>query len=573
METNKCPKCGADLIEGAVFCGECGANVSPAETPAETPTEPATETPVEPVTETPVETTAETPAEPVAETPAEPAAETLAETAAETPAATGKNAFDFSKMKKYVIPAGGALGALVVLIIILTVILSGGSNYTYIENDVLVYPDGHGTVVFVKDGKETKIDGYGRYIDYSLDRSAVAVIISEEEDYYSSDGSDTIYIFDGELTKVPGDIQSVSTVTISDSGKGLTYFKPNYDDDTTELYLWSNGKTERIATGEYFYHTAAISPDGKTVAYAETEDGETAGYYYTKGERIKIGKEIIPVAVSDNAKYIYYDRNDSLYVQKGNNEDSRQKLSENVYSFFLNKDYSQIFFHNSNRAYISNKGGEKITVADFISELILPVNTAVKEKSSYKTVGVDTFAGTFFNEIGDTVMYITKKFEGQETAIDYYGYSVKLSTDEKTLIFENFDGLAKIDGTNPKAREKQIIKSDEISEVWINDNGSQIYFENYDDEILFSKNGSKPKYVGEFVDEAIVFKNKLYYISDGEFFVSGGKKASRITGFDDDEFYSLETLGSYMLVETELDGDYYTFYTTDGKKYTMASME
>lgn len=96
----------------------------------------------------------------------------------------------------------------------------------------------------------------------------------------------------------------------------------------------------------------------------ENDDGEqeTEAFLYLKGESSSIGKNIMPVAMSNSGKYVYALNNENeLYVVPNGKE--KEKLATDLSSGYiiLNADHTQIGFATQDeRIYISDKGGEKV---------------------------------------------------------------------------------------------------------------------------------------------------------------------------------------------------------------------
>ena len=143
-------------------------------------------------------------------------------------------------------------------------------------------------------------------------------------------------------------------MTIASSGDGVAFVQ-EVDGDVGTLCLYKGGKTTTISADVSAYNRLSISPDGSVVGYTVYDDVEyeTIGYFYD-GKQKELGKDIIPVAISNGAKHVYY-KNGKLYVQR-HSTDTKVALVSIVY-YSLNKDLSELIFtadtSNGYRSYIS----------------------------------------------------------------------------------------------------------------------------------------------------------------------------------------------------------------------------
>lgn len=76
------------------------------------------------------------------------------------------------------------------------------------------------------------------------------------------------------------------------------------------------------------------------------------------------GKNKLCIAISNNAKYIYYAKLDcetdteSLYVKKGNNETKLCRELRDITGFYLNSNYSHAIFNSDYSQVIFNSEGK-----------------------------------------------------------------------------------------------------------------------------------------------------------------------------------------------------------------------
>jgi hypothetical protein len=518
MVAVKCKNCGADISAQMKFCGTCGAPVEHTE---------AAQTPVSPV----------------------PAIST-----GNPPSGIQKN------IKKFLIPAI----ALVLLIVAGSVLwnIFKPSNYEQTKGTLYIaqFEDG---VIIEPDGKSaTTIEGRLINSARSLDNTKAAVLISEDEgDNYGY----SLYLVADTVTFIA---DGVSDVKLALSGAEMAFVRDiDYDSGEGELCLYSGGKTSTVSDEYFTRYGFVLSPDGNTVGFTIGDNDRFSGYCYS-GKQIELGTNVIPVAVADGAKYIYYDRNSSFYVMKGNNEDTREKLGENVYSYWFNKDLSQVVYSYGNKSYFSRGGGKRESLSGFVQSFLLPAGAAGRDN----IVGVGSFAHTFYVSDSNAVVRINGKFETGN--VDRSVSSAHLASDGKTIIYQKRDGIYKIDGSKENAASVELVDGD--VDVFIpTADGNAVYFYTTDDELFYQKGKGKPVSVGEYLYDSVtygywaMFKgDQLFYISDEELYTSTGSKGKRVDSFDERVTGVFGGLFS-LTVQTTDDYDQLRYRSKDGKSFEL----
>ncbi len=474
--------------------------------------------------------------------------------------------------KRYIIPA--------ILVIVLVAAVSIAWNifkppkFRQVMNRVTVGYHEEQVVLYSQGKEKAAVYGDLDLIDYSLDQTKAAFIVSDDTDSYYGG---TLYIADSSGIKQVAD--EVSYITMSASGNGVAFVQDVVGDLGT-LCLYKNGKTTTISEDVGLGGLITISPDGNTVAYAVLDDidYEYIGYYFD-GENHKLGRDIYPVAVSDGARYLYYMKNGKLYVQKGDNEDSRVNLGDFGSVKAFNKDLSQVIFSNGNgeRSYISRKGGEKERLSGRISYILSPVGAMAK---GY-VLGISSFANTYYITNDDSVYRIDGKFES--TKILSNVTDPQLAVDGKTIIYQDYDCIKKLDGSKDKAKGIELVERDVIAFI-ATYNGDAIYYLTQDDELYYQKGKGNPVLIdddvyavdlmGYYTDSSQLFTlykgNKLFYVKDGELYVStNGKKGRTVSGIDGtvSEIYSDKweylTVHAYDGFETQV------YHTSDGENFEL----
>lgn len=439
------------------------------------------------------------------------------------------------------------------------------------EDRVLINPD--------KNGK-AKVSIEGLYIyEYSFDSKTAAVVVnigsSEEDEEYS------LYYVADKATFISDE---VGNVAIAGWGESIVFTGMKEDDsEITELYIWEGGKTVTITEDYVDRMGYSISPDGKTVAYTvydEAED-EYVGCYYN-GDEISLGKDVIPIAISDGAKYVYYAKNGALYVQLGTDSGSRRKLGDDIDALNFNKSRTDVIFSNGTESYICRNGGEKELISGTFTDLLLPEGTVVRNEWCYaflyQTHCIADFAETFYKDDDDSIYYIDSKYKTNKVVSNID--KALLMQDGKTIIYQKGDSIYKVNGMKENGEEKVLVEEDVIDYLATSD-GKAVYFYNMDNELMYQKGNDKPVLVGEdlegdfdkgfsYVDWAIFDGNKIYYVSDNELFWSTGGKGT-VTAVDgmEGDIISVRVQGGILYVGISDETNSYFYQSNDGENFHL----
>lgn len=535
-----CHACGNVIPDIAKFCGKCGAPVSEG---------------VQPVG----------------------GGAALNPPAAPIPPVKPQNTFPLSK-----ILIGAGLAAVVIIAVIVCVSLFKPARFTSLKNSINFFPSENGVQVVTTNGTVATIEGILNGSSRSLDGSVAAALINTDSDssdftYNYEDGYTLYYIADGKITVVS---EEVYDFRLAASGDAIAY-STNLDGDVAELNLYSGGKSQKI-TSE-FYKYFCISPDGKTVAYIsdydESED-EFTGYIWN-GKAKSLGKNRVPLAVSNDGKYAYFikvtdDYEHPFYVLSGDDE---IKLGSSAGSMYFNSDATQVVYNVGGGSYISINGSEKLKLVGRVERFILPEWVPISYSLCYGQYnsyifGVNSFAGTFYNN-DDSVVYIDGKFE--TSSVVKKVQSVMLCDDAKTLIYRKGGSICKTDGTKPDAEPIELVEEDAADFCALSD-GSAIYYVSIDDELYYQKGTQKAKRVaydldgsdfGYFMD---VFNKTgaVYYLSDGQLYVSGkGAKGTLVKGIDDDVINVNADSFFVNVISKNDDYGFNIYLSTDGIKFEL----
>ena len=260
-----------------------------------------------------------------------------------------------------------------------------------------------------------RYDGY--WVDFSLTRASALAIPDCDFDsggtLYYIDRSGAMPIAEGVHHAIASDCESGAYITELDADRRLG--KLNY---------FRNGKSSciesRLCTRLNFglHISPAISPDGKTLAYSrDNGSGGITGMLYHNGKYIELGEDIFPIAVSDNAEYLYYGRlsvpaaETSLetlmpptdyYVRCGKTD---TLIGQGSYAYFLfNRDFSEAIVTADSFSMISAEGGGRLRpfsghypTGVLAPQAGLAVEASYGAASAYSTmytrVGADSFIG------------------------------------------------------------------------------------------------------------------------------------------------------------------------------------
>ncbi|MDR1330237.1 MAG: zinc ribbon domain-containing protein [Oscillospiraceae bacterium] len=527
-----CKSCGAEIAADMKFCGTCGA-------PVERPEAPPGSMP-----------------------------------------AAGKTGA--GKLKKLIVP----VMILAVVMIAASVVFNAfkPSKYETVKGVIFIWQDDDEVVIEPSGESKTKIDGVLVSQLRSFDGTKAALLINEDGtgSSYNSDGYTLYHVSD----KVNRITDGVYDAKLSLSGDGIAFTKEvDYSANEGELYLWINGNVNEITSPLIGAHFAAnigycISPDGRTVAFTYVGlDGEDIigayPYYSTKLNGAVHGDDVQLVAIADDAKYVYYNKNSAFYVMKGSDDNSKQKLGENVYQYYFNSDLSQIVYTSDEKSYISRNGGEKQSLSGSVGYFLMPRGTSQHDY----VIGISSFADTFFHSGGNSagITRINAKFEASSVARDRNINGAVLADDGRTIIYSKSGGLYKIDGLKENADTVELVDGD-VDGFIVTKDGSTIYFNSYNEaapsELYYQKGTGKPIVIDASFSSfsygplAIFKEDILYYVDNFELYVFTGAKGKLVSEFDDKVIGV--SAGLYSIIVRTTDGSKeFSYHSTDGKTWEL----
>jgi hypothetical protein len=469
------------------------------------------------------------------------------------------------RIRRFLIPAIILLGLIIIVTFIM--IFTKKSKYETLSNIIFVGEIEDTISVYKKDKVIATMDGELYEMVYNLKQQKAAVLVREtsDDDDSSMDGY-SLYIVTDKITLIADE---VADCQISASGDGIAFTKKNgSDSETSELCLWRNGKVVTVTDAYVADGSYVISPDGKVVASTLLNDDEREGFYYN-GEIISLGKDIVPTAISNDAKYVYYEKEDSFYVQKGAEEDTKNKLGENVNDYYFNLDLSQVVYSSNGKAYLSRNGGYKEILASDISSFLLPSDTVYDGS----IIGVADFSDTFYINDSQEIAYIDGKY-GADVILESV-HNPQLANDGKTIHYLKDESIYKINGKIKYANMNEIVEED-VADFLATSDGASVYYATTDEELYYQKGTQKPVFVGDdptngFRNWTLYRDNSLLFINDDKLYIATGKKVEAVTEVEDevDFLFNINIdnwIKGIIFVFNDNDNEYF-YYSFDGSGF------
>ncbi len=539
-----CSNCGKQIPDTAKFCPMCGTNF--ADSPAPQAEAPAPAAPVMPANTVPVQ-------QPVA--PVQPAPVPVQPVAAPAPVqqtaapAAASAAVAKKPMPKAVLYGliGGAAAIVVVLIIVLLIVMgSGGGNITGFG----VFTDEYETVR-TKDG--LAIFHGAKQIDVVDINSSVNEELANplHTAMYFIASDDTLYYVDGNNAAVEV-ADDVSYACISVDGKTLAYVE-----NDKSLHIFRNGESEKVDELEskwsYYSSNFSLSPDGTILLYSkyEYEDEKLLCYFYKDGKSEKLGKDMIPVTVSNNGSTaILYDNDDrEICVYKD--------LSEKMESFTVSgSGYPYISMDLTQILYTDNEGDTYVYSVDMDSPIkvaggyvtpVFPDNSARMVENFNSFLGIEDGKIRLYRRNGDSyenerlvssynsykvsadgksILYIDDgdiykikaEFGAEKKLVAEYAYSFKASADLNDIYFESYTGDLKYSNGNPNITT--IIADDDYDEYVVTPRGVCVI--DYDGELGYSDNGGRITQVKKpaELDDLEIIAGAVFVVEDDMIYAS-----------------------------------------------------
>jgi len=476
------------------------------------------------------------------------------------------------------------LAVVIVAAIVLIILLAGGnggSSSKFLQKqDVINYDYDYNSESLTYTSTRTGVsitqefDDYSWYTIVTSMDGTKAMVVTESYDDRTYEYLDAVHYFDG--TTSTEITENAYGGYLSADGSAVAYMT-DVEDGLGDVYLYSNGQSRLIASDAYL---TAISPNGGTVAYVKGWDyyGDDGTAYFWDGSEHEIGRNKIIFAVADNAKYIYYNKYESdeyvytTYVQQGDDDNTRVKLTDSVGSIYFNRDMSEIFFTDGEKTYLCKQAGEKMRLGSGELSPVLPSNiqTFYASSSDYLVVyGVDSFANIYLlNYADDKILFLNS--DSTTSSVTSGSYQCMVANDGRTLVFLKGDSLRMIDATRPNAEATTL--AEDVYDFTITEDASVVFYLTNDGEIYSVKGTNRPQLVSDDPDTSwlstVLYQGKtLYFLCDDALYCSSGERATKVATFEEDlNFVYTTRFGVYMY--TSDNDETVVYYSSNGSTFT-----
>ncbi|MBR5947490.1 MAG: hypothetical protein IKZ82_02430 [Clostridia bacterium] len=331
----------------------------------------------------------------------------------------------------------------------------------------------------------------------------------------------------------------------------------------------------------------ALSPNGETAGVTALQEGCIMSYLYSGGKVSEYGKDKCIVAVSDDAKIVYYletidtEVTGILHIVK-NGKDSI--ITQNASTYFeLNSDLSEITFDVDGKTHISRNGeaARKLADASIFSysgaqrssmggkacvTLLKNTNTLLDGIFYSNIVGEDSDGNK--HDMYD-VYYVDGSLNCSALALGATQFSV--SEDSKTILTIVDDALYRVSAYNPRSPE-QLVQSiymfscdRELSDIHCLDVGGNVY--RYENNKLSTILVTGVDVIKRTSDGGVICYSSLE--SDGTLFLLKGDRAAPVAvGVNFFEIYehAIVYLANYDKTEQTYD----LYISSDGENFRLA---
>lgn len=525
----KCIACGAEGPEGARFCRKCGADFS--NITGEGFTQPDV-----------------------------PQEEHYGE-ASDTELGARKSR---TKPPKRVLIIAGVLVVVVAAIVLsigLGLFSSSGGKGAFPAHSIIAFylPDDDETVIVIDGVPLNKtIDGDVYYPDDTLlpvynDNYSARMfnVLSGEELYYvSTDG--IIRIADAGYGGM-----------FATQGKAVAFID---DAGALNVYDLDTGRTREIdvvgdSTGyNYGYYSKGvyrISPDGKTVAYLD-QDNDL--YIDIDGKATKIDSEVDGIiGLSNSAQYLYYTRNDSLYVSTAGSTD-RQKVKSNVdsYSFcIINRKNTELIFCSDEKMYHVKGAGEAVYLgisASYGVYDVMPLSLSAADITG--GLHGTLLDRVYIDEDGGTLYYVSSN--GESNRITRESEQHYITKDGKTLFYSRTGSVYRVRIGDNTSGDRI---AEDVTSFTVSLNGKYVYYIDRDADLYCIEGSKDARRIASDVSSIYMTHDGiLLFINDDDtlYSCSNGKDYDRVAD-DVDSVLSTFT-ATYYFVEVDRDEYKYDVY-------------
>lgn len=527
-----CKNCGAELPEGAKFCGSCGASQDAQAEQVVVTAEP------EIVAEVPAEAPVQ--AEAASAAPKPNPLKTLVEKAKPLLARVKPT---IEKAKPFVLqhklPIMGAAGGLLLIIAIAIIIgvCTSGNGFIGIKNAITagVFED---TVSILWNDKvvDTKIEaGYVTDQRINLDGTVLAFLTDENELYVARN------------KKAYKVAEGVSSFRLSAEGKGLAYVCQEDDEHVLKLYNVGTKKSKVVMEDcdiwSMTFYGFELAPNGKSMAYYQmNDDYEPILMYFNGSKSVEItDDEVDLLGLNDGGKDIYVigddDGDDVIYTY--NKRGDRDKIGTcNSTSVYFNNDHTQLMYFNDGKTYLSVNGKSGSRFSSGKASLILSNDSMSMESGESVTCPVKDLYNHVYAVYHDgqyNLWTLKKNSDRSEKLVsDVTGWQLDADC-EYVYYFDEDDSLCCIKiAHGDNASERAVTLADDVDKFVVTSDRKTLYYISGGD--LYScnaKNGRGERTIAEDDVQRYYLvlnaKDVVYYIVDEDCYAcSNGRRGTKV---------------------------------------------
>ncbi len=422
------------------------------------------------------------------------------------------------KIKPWMFIAGGCGALLLILLIVGGVVAAtmlGGSGGKVKGTYSTFYDPAEDITYLFYNDKAFKswFEGNAYLSDESIGQSVVLITDNDDNLYYATSSM-----------KMGSIAEDVKEFTLSSDGSTVAYL-----DNENTLYTYTI-KNERTSTIAYDVSTPPVlSPSGKALLFNIEDDGDETLYAYNGRKDYKLTRDVMPVAISDDMKLIYYvdPAKSSLYITDKNGNSNKISADLSYYSFAFNKDMSQVMFVTENGLYSSVRGGDKNKITGNLENLPYPLacfggyegifyyNISEENANCYGSTMIypeTTFMNMFFfSYMSGEVFKIGRDWNYEKVVGDVQ----ELRVDKKNsiLYYMNSDDdlyRVRLAGNIIADRIK-----DDVYDFEISGSGSDVYYIDEDYALYYQKGNGKPRKIADDVDSlSMTYDDYLLFMTD-----------------------------------------------------------
>lgn len=292
---------------------------------------------------------------------------------------------------------------------------------------------------------------------------------------------------------------------LSAGGDGLVYLRYQEErsgENLTDLYLYKNGKSTRIAGDipyEYGSNYLQISPDGGTLAWNAL--GTTWLY---DGAVRELGTGLRCEGISSGGKLVYLSQLDKVhaFVQRGGNNESRRDLGDGSFVCF-NRDLTQAIYRRkipsgdswTFQTVLLLDGRREFPLDPDAFLPLLPIGTQLEGN----VLGISTFAGSYLCSFKGRLCRLDSRFRPKVLFEKGTAGGYSLCRDGKTVTYRSLSDrcLYRLDGSKPEL----LLDHQDTRLWWVLDDGESCYYIDDDWDLWYSRGNRTPVLVMEDVSQ------------------------------------------------------------------------